>query len=102
MRMRACRPVFVVTAICLAATARAEPAVSDTAARRLPAPIPASDEVKREQADTRVFALMSGKCSTLSVAGRDFACRAVAYFQNEEGRGNFAIALEDPGDQSHI
>lgn len=60
-----------------------------------------SDEPKPE-AETIVFALMSGKCPTLKVAGRDFACRAVAFFQTEEGRANFAIALDDPEDDSHI
>jgi hypothetical protein len=60
-----------------------------------------SDEPKAD-AETIVFALMSGKCPTLNVAGRDFACRAVAFFQTEEGRANFAIALDDPADDSHI
>ena len=60
-----------------------------------------SDEPKPE-AETIVFALMSGKCPTLKVAGRDFACRAVAFFQTEEGRANFTIALDDPDDDSHI
>ena len=68
-----------------------------------------SDEPKTEpkaepkaEAETIVFALMSGKCPTLKVAGRDFACRAVAFFQTEEGRANFTIALDDPDDDSHI
>nr|WP_146691467.1 hypothetical protein [Bradyrhizobium canariense] len=45
---------------------------------------------------------MSGRCSTLKIAGRDYACRAVAFFHNEQGRGNFTIALDDPADDSHI
>ena len=62
----------------------------------------ASDELQRqEQPDTIVFAMMSGKCSTLKVAGRDFKCRAVAFFQTEEGRANFTVALDDPNDDSH-
>jgi hypothetical protein len=61
----------------------------------------ASDEPKPES-DTIVFALMSGKCPTLKVAGRDFECRAVGFFQTEEGRANFTIALNDPRDASHI
>jgi hypothetical protein len=52
--------------------------------------------------DTIMFAAMPGKCSTLKVAGRNFACRAVAYYQDEEGRGNFVIALDDPADDRHI
>jgi hypothetical protein len=61
-----------------------------------------SDEVNPPETDTDIFALMSGKCSTLKVAGRDFACRAVAFFQSEQGRANFAIALDDPADPTHI
>jgi hypothetical protein len=64
--------------------------------------IAVANEDQREQADTDVLALPSGKCSTLRIAGRDFACRAVAFFQNEQGRANFVIALDDPTDGSHI
>jgi len=64
-------------------------------------PARASDELRQEP-DTVIFAMMSGKCSTLKVAGRDFACRAVAFFQTEEGRANFTVALDDPEDGSHI
>jgi hypothetical protein len=60
------------------------------------------DEAKLQEPDTIVFASMSGRCTTLKVAGRDFACRAVAYYQTEEGRGNFVIALDDPTDERHI
>lgn len=86
MTGRACRKIFAATAILLASAAGAM----------------ATDQVKRDEPDARVFALMSGRCSTLRVAGRNFSCRAVAYSQNEEGRGNFAIALDDPSDESHI
>jgi hypothetical protein len=65
-------------------------------------PARASDELHRQEPDTVIFAMMSGKCSTLKVAGRDFACRAVAFFQTEEGRANFTVALDDPNDGSHI
>jgi hypothetical protein len=64
--------------------------------------IAVANEDKRELPDTDILALPSGKCSTLKIAGRDFACRAVAFFQNEQGRANFAIALDDPMDGSHI
>jgi hypothetical protein len=59
-------------------------------------------EEPKQDPDTIVFALMSGKCSILKVAGRDFKCRAVAFFQTEEGRANFTVALDDPADSSHI
>lgn len=65
-------------------------------------PAGASDELQRQEPDTVIFAMMSGKCRTLKVAGRDFACRAVAFYQTEEGRANFTVALDDPDDGSHI
>jgi len=56
----------------------------------------------RDKPDVDLYALMSGKCPTLKVAGRDFACRAVAYFHSEQGRASFTVALDDPTDASHI
>jgi hypothetical protein len=61
-----------------------------------------SNEAKGNEPDTDIFALMSGRCSTLKIAGRDFACRSVAFFHSEQGRTNFTIALDDPTDDSHI
>ena len=60
-----------------------------------------SDKVSRQEPDAIIFAMMSGKCRTLRVAGRDFGCRAVAFFQTEEGRANYTIVLDDPLDRSH-
>jgi hypothetical protein len=54
-----------------------------------------------EAPDTVIFAMMPGKCSGFKVAGREFACRAVAFFQTEEGRAHFTVALDDPNDDSH-
>ena len=48
------------------------------------------------------MALISGKCSTLRVAGRDYACRTVAYAHGIHGRAYFTVALDDPADHSHI
>ncbi|MGZ5874581.1 MAG: hypothetical protein ACXWKP_20975 [Bradyrhizobium sp.] len=59
-------------------------------------------ELKPQEPDTDLFALMSGRCSTLKVAGRDFACRTVAYVHSTHGRAYFTIALDDPADHSHI
>ena len=84
MTMKFCRQAFAVAIIFIAMPARA------------------SDEFPRPEPDTIIFAMMSGKCSTLNVAGRNFACRAVAFFQTEEGRANFTVALDDPDDGSHI
>jgi hypothetical protein len=80
--MRLCRQVFTVAVILFAT--------------------PSLAEIKRQEPDTDIFVLMSGKCSTLRIAGRDFACRAVAFFHSEQGRANFTIALDDPADDSHV
>jgi hypothetical protein len=69
----------------------------------MPPPVIAvSNETRRQEPDIDMFALMSGKCSTLKIAGRDFACRAVVYFHSQQGRANFTIALDDPTDNRHI
>ena len=59
-------------------------------------------EPKPQVLDTDLLALMSGRCSTLKVDGRDFACRAVAYAHSVQGRANFTIVLDDAADQHHI
>jgi hypothetical protein len=84
MTMKLCRQAFALAILFIAMPARA------------------SDELPRPEPDTIIFAMMSGKCSTLNVAGRKFACLAVAFFQTEEGRANFTVALDDPHDGSHI
>ena len=83
-------------------TKRSRPQALALAILLMATPAVASDELQRQEPDTIVFAMMSGKCSTLKVAGRDFTCRAVAFFQTEEGRANFTVALDDPNDDSHI
>ena len=83
-------------------TKRPRPQALALAILLMATPAVASDELQRQEPDTIVFAMMSGKCSTLKVAGRDFTCRAVAFFQTEEGRANFTVALDDPNDDSHI
>jgi hypothetical protein len=61
-----------------------------------------TDELKPQTPDTDLFALMTGTCSTLKIAGRDFACRTVAYAHSVQGRAYFTITIDDPADQSHI
>jgi hypothetical protein len=61
-----------------------------------------ANELKPQEPDTDLLALMSGKCSTLKVAGRDFACRTVAYAHGIHGRAYFTVALDDPADHNHI
>ena len=67
-----------------------------------PAAILVANETGQQEPDMDILASMSGNCSTLKIAGRDFACRAVAFFHSGQGRANFAIALDDPADDSHI
>ena len=111
MTMHQCRNIAVALILMLAPI----PAVAD---ERLPAstmdaaqnqPLPTTGnagdvtgELKPQAPDTDLFALMTGTCSTLKVAGRDFACRTVAYAHSVNGRAYFTIALDDPADQSHI
>lgn len=52
--------------------------------------------------DIDLYALMSGRCTTLKVDGRDFGCKMVAYFHTEKGRADFTVPLEDPADESHV
>ncbi|WP_414644720.1 hypothetical protein [Bradyrhizobium sp.] len=59
-------------------------------------------DLKPQTPDTDLFAMMSGTCSTLKIAGRDFACRTVAYSHSSGGRAYFTIALDDPADPNHI
>jgi hypothetical protein len=93
--MRLCWQVFAVAIIFLATPSAAESPLGSR-------PLLASNEAKPQEPDTDIFALMSGKCSTLRVAGRDFACRSVAFFHGEQGRTNFTVALDDPADHSHV
>ena len=60
-----------------------------------------ANEITQEPGmDTVAF--MAGTCSTLKVAGRDFACKSLVYFHNEQGRANFTIVLEDPTDDRNM
>jgi hypothetical protein len=61
-----------------------------------------AETIAPERPDIDLYALMSGSCPTLKVGGREFPCKAVAFFHNEKGRANFTVALDDPTDASHI
>jgi hypothetical protein len=103
--MHPCRQVFVAAFIFLATPSGAAPFDGRSSLQHDQNSSPVvlvSDETRPPEQETDIFALMSGKCSILKVAGRDFACRAVAFFQSEQGRANFAIALDDPTDPTHI
>jgi hypothetical protein len=110
MTMRPCWQVFAVAMIFFASPSVAELShgsrllerVSDNLETFTAPLIVVSDETNRREPDSIILAFMSGKCSTLKIAGHDFACRAVAFYQTEQGRANFTIALDDPADDSHI
>ena len=76
--MRFLRPLLV--AACIAAT-----------------PSSAANAVERQEPDIDMYAHISGKCTTLRIAGRDFGCKAVAYFHGQQGRAHFTIVLATPG-----
>ena len=60
-----------------------------------------ANEVSRQEPDAIIFALMSGKCTAFAIAGHRLKCRAVAFFQTEDGRANYTVAIDDPVDDSH-
>jgi hypothetical protein len=92
--MRLCAQILAVAIICFAA-----PALAQTLT---PPANPSPEALEQHDPDIDLYALMSGKCTTLKVAGHNFACKAVGFFHSEKGRVNFAIALDDPADNSHI
>lgn len=65
-------------------------------------PLPlVANEVSQHDPDAIIFALMSGKCTAFKIAGHRLKCRAVAFFQTEDGRANYTVAVDDPADESH-
>ena len=101
--MRLCRQISAVAIILFATPSVAAPPHGIPPLPQVASPvIPAANEPGLKEPDTDIFALMSGTCSTLRIAGRDFACRTVAFFHNENGRVNFTVALDDPADSSHV
>jgi hypothetical protein len=55
-----------------------------------------------DQPEIDIFALMAGKCTTLKVAERDFACTSVAFSHSPGGRSAFTVPLTDAEDDTHI
>jgi hypothetical protein len=66
------------------------------------AAVAATDHPDRDKPDVDLYALMSGNCSILKIDGRDYPCKAMAYFHSEKGRANFTVAVDDPTDGSHV
>jgi hypothetical protein len=61
-----------------------------------------ADEIERHEPEVDVFASMTGKCSTLKVAEREFVCSTVAFSHSPGGRSGFTVPLNDPDDNAHI
>ena len=57
---------------------------------------------ERHGPEIDLFASMTGKCSKLKVAERDFSCTSVAFSHSPGGRSGFTVPLNDPDDDSHI
>jgi hypothetical protein len=74
----------------------ASPSVAQMVAPILP------EQLEQQDPDIDIYALMTGRCPTLKVAGRDFACKVVGFFHGEHGRVNFTVVLDDPADANHI
>ncbi|TFV74570.1 hypothetical protein E4K64_17090 [Bradyrhizobium frederickii] len=90
--MRLCRPVLAALTMALAS-----PCFAETSS-----PIPVNNPPAQQNGLIDLLALMSGQCKTFKVAGRTFACKTVAYAHGDKGRVNFAVAVDDPADDSHV
>jgi hypothetical protein len=62
----------------------------------------ASVALRAEEIESDVFASMTGKCSSLKVAERNFACSSLAFSHSPGGRSAFTVPLNDPDDENHI
>jgi hypothetical protein len=105
--MRPCRPAFALALIFLATPAAAGPSpggrpLQPLAAAATSAPVIAVANDRQQDYDIDLIVTMSGRCSTLKIAGRDLSCRAVKYFHSRAGRGYFTIAIDDATDNGHI
>lgn len=95
--MRLCRsPLAATLALTAALAASVSPCFAESSA-----PIPVNNP-PAPNAYIDLLALMSGHCKTFKVAGRTFACKTVAYAHGDKGRVNFAVAVDDPSDDSHV
>lgn len=62
----------------------------------------ASGALLADEIETDVFASMTGKCTRLRVADRDFTCTSVAFSHSPGGRSGFTVPLTDEDDDTHI
>lgn len=99
-----CRPVLALSLLALATPclAGSSPAGSSLAEASNQAVQPVNNQPPPHNAFIDLLALMSGQCKTLKIAGREFGCKTVAYAHGDKGRVNFAVAVDDPADDSHV
>jgi hypothetical protein len=97
---KSCRPNMMLRLgglfVAVAMVFLVRPSIAQTVAQVLP------EQLEPQDPDIDIYALMTGKCSTLKIAGRDFACKVVGFFHGEHGRVNFTVVLDDPADANHI
>ena len=58
--------------------------------------------IERQDPDIDVYALMTGSCPTLRIAGNSFRCKTIGFFHGLHGRVSFTVVVDDPADDSHI
>ena len=96
--MKSCQPNWSlrhwVFALCLVGLAGPSPA--QTAAPAITA------DLERQDPDIDIYALMTGKCPTLKIAGQNFPCKTIGFFHGMHGRVSFTVVLDDPKDDYHI
>src|SRR6516165_7267955 len=59
-------------------------------------------DLERQDPDIDIYALMTGKCPTLKIAGQNFPCKTIGFFHGMHGRVSFTVVLDDPADDYHI
>ncbi len=64
--------------------------------------VPVNNQALQHNSFIDLLALVSGKCKTLKIAGREFGCKTVAYAHGDKGRVDFAVAVDDPADENHV
>src|ERR1700730_12114922 len=107
MMMRLCWQAFAVASVLLSTPSVAGPShgsrlLGYNPQTSAPPVIAVAGANSRREPAKPSFSCLFDRCSTLKIAGRDFACRVVAFYQTEQGRANFTIVLDDPADNTHI
>ena len=105
--MSLCRPVLALSLVALASPILVSPVLVSPCFAESSTPDAAvvavnSSQPAQHHAIIDLLALVSGKCKTLKVAGREYGCKTVAYAHADKGRVNFAVAVDDPADENHV